>query len=215
MDVRIARTRASLQDALLQLARERSLDEITVADIADRAGVNRSSFYQHYSDKDVLLADALDAAVEEAGAGLPALTGPVPGPPKDLFVYLDHIEQNAALYSRVLGDHGSAIVTARVRSRIERLITEAINRSNVPGYEGIPIEIVAAGITGSALGVVNAWLQRDPRPSVDVAADWLWRLLLGPGGAWTIGDAPTTFSSDAGRSAATAATGPQSPTRPL
>src|SRR5665811_757073 len=49
-DPRIARTRRMLQTALLDLTREQPLDEITVADIADRAEVNRSSFYQHYSD---------------------------------------------------------------------------------------------------------------------------------------------------------------------
>ena len=65
MDPRIARTRQSLQAALFELARERGLDEITVADIAERAGVNRSSFYQHYSDKDTLLADAIDAVATD------------------------------------------------------------------------------------------------------------------------------------------------------
>ena len=47
MDPRIARTRGSLQEALLELARERELDDISVGDVAERAGVNRSSFYQH------------------------------------------------------------------------------------------------------------------------------------------------------------------------
>ncbi|HVX08905.1 TetR/AcrR family transcriptional regulator [Humibacter sp.] len=185
MDARIARTRTSLQQALLELARERTLDEITVADIADRAGVNRSSFYQHYSDKDMLLADALDAGVEETGARLAMLSGPVSGPPQDLLRYLEHIEENAALYARVLGDHGSALVTARVRDRIERVAFEGIRHAEVSGYDGVPLEVVAAGITGAAMGVVRAWLERDPRPSVEVAAGWLWQVLLGPGGAWT------------------------------
>ncbi|MEZ5190283.1 MAG: helix-turn-helix domain-containing protein [Schumannella sp.] len=67
MDPRIARTRRSLQEALLELARERELDDISVGDVAERAGVNRSSFYQHYADKETLLADALDSAAEGRG----------------------------------------------------------------------------------------------------------------------------------------------------
>lgn len=185
MDARIARTRASLQDALMELAREQPLDEITVADIADRAGVNRSSFYQHYADKDVLLADALDAAFEETGARLAMLTGPVSGPPDEMRIYLSHVEKHAALYSRVLGDRGSAIVTARVRDRIEQVAMEGISLSASPAYDGVPLEVVAAGVTGAALGVVRAWLERDPRPSVETAVGWLWQVLLGPGSAWT------------------------------
>ena len=60
MDARVVRTRRSLQESLFALARERPLEELTVADIVQRAGVNRSSFYQHYADKDTLLADAID-----------------------------------------------------------------------------------------------------------------------------------------------------------
>ncbi len=70
MDVRVARTRKRLQEALFALARERGLDDVSVSDIAEHAGVNRSTFYQHYSDKETVLADALDALLAQAGAQL-------------------------------------------------------------------------------------------------------------------------------------------------
>jgi AcrR family transcriptional regulator len=181
MDPRSARTRSSLQEALLALARERELDDIAVADIAERAGVNRSSFYQHYADKETLLADALDAAAEEAGADIPSLSAETLEPPQVLVDYLDHLDQNAALYRRVLGDHGSAVAVARLRSRLEDVVGEGIARSSAPGVFGdLPKDVVAAGIAGSVLGVLGVWLQRDPRPTPHVAAEWLWRVLLGP-----------------------------------
>ncbi|WP_291378775.1 helix-turn-helix domain-containing protein, partial [Demequina sp.] len=67
MDVRVERTRRRLQEALFSLARERGLENVAVSDIAERAGVNRSTFYQHYADKDTVLADALDRIAGEAG----------------------------------------------------------------------------------------------------------------------------------------------------
>lgn len=187
MDPRITRTKSSLQQALLELARERNLDAITVADITERAGVNRSSFYQHYADKELLLADALDTAIAEAGIGISDVEAPVSGPPEELAVYLRHIERYAAVYRRVLGDRGSAVVTARVRTRLEEFVREGIGRTDIPGFAGVPIDVAAAGITGSALGVVRAWLEREPLAPTDVAVDWLWRVLLGPGDAWTGG----------------------------
>src|SRR5690625_7649363 len=66
MDPRIARTHQALREALMALARERDVDEISVAEIAEVAGINRSTFYQHYRDKGVLLADVLDAVTQEA-----------------------------------------------------------------------------------------------------------------------------------------------------
>ena len=185
MDARIARTKRNLQDALLELARERSLDDITVGDIAEHAGVNRSSFYQHYSDKDVLLADALDVEFDAVGLGDLGAEGGIEAqasePPAILLLYLEYIQQNASVYQRVLGDNGSAVVTARVRQRIEQLVLEGISRAGIPAFHDLPAEVVAASIAGSALGAVRAWLELRPRPSSQVAASWLWRLLQGPG----------------------------------
>ncbi|MFC9918684.1 TetR/AcrR family transcriptional regulator [Agromyces binzhouensis] len=189
MDVRVERTRRALQDALFALAREHPLEEVTVADIVARAGVNRSSFYQHYSDKETLLADALDAAAELVGADLPEIAEPLTGPPQALFDYLAHLDQNAEVYRRVLGPHGSAIVMARLRGRLESIVREGIAKTSTPAFEGLPRDVVGAGIAGSALGVIEAWLAREPRPSVETAADWLWRMLLGPGDSW---QAPTS-----------------------
>jgi len=181
MDPRSARTRTSLQEALLSLARERELDDIAVADIAERAEVNRSSFYQHYADKETLLADALDSVAEEAGANLPSLSADTPEPPQVLVDYLEHLDANAALYRHVLGEHGSAVAVARLRSRLQDLVLEGISRSSEPRYYGdLPRDVVSAGVAGSVMGVLGVWLQRDPRPSPGVAADWLWRILLGP-----------------------------------
>lgn len=182
MDPRIARTRQSLQQALFELARERELDDISIADIAERAGVNRSSFYQHYSDKDTLLADAIDAVVEEAGAELPMLYEISPEPPAILIEYLRHVEENAAVYARVFGEHGSPIALARLQARIQTIVIDAVASSHADAFGDIPSDVLAAGLSGSVLGVLGVWLSRDPRPPVETAVTWLWTVLLGPQG---------------------------------
>ena len=180
MDPRIARTRSSLQDALLELARESELDTISIADIVERAGVNRSTFYQHYADKETLLADALDAAAEEAGADLPTLSDTPPDPPQILLTYLRHLDENATLYRQVLGEHGSVVAIARLRARLEAIVRDGIARFEGVGFFGdLPQDVVAAGVAGSVLGVLGVWLERDPRPSPEAAAVWIWRVLLG------------------------------------
>ena len=183
MDPRSLRTRRALQQAALDLAIERALDEITIGDIAERAEVNRSSFYQHYSDKETLLADALDAMVEEAGASLEVPIDPTEQPPEGLIGYLQHVDDHAALYRWALGSHGSAVVTARLWERVEALVRYHLDRAGEDSpFEGIPDDVVAAGIAGSALGAVRVWLDGEPRADVETAAGWIWRMLLRPGG---------------------------------
>ena len=184
MDPRIARTRGLLQDALLALARERDLDEIAVADIADRATINRSTFYQHYADKDTLLADALDAQASRAGADLTDLADPAmfevrEDPPEMLVRYAEHLAENAALYRRVLGEHGSPVATARLRRRITAIVMTGVrpHRDDLDGI-GMPVEIAAASITGSLIGVLTTWLDMDPMPAPERAALWAWLMLV-------------------------------------
>ena len=55
VDPRIKRTRQLLQQALMDLMREKSFQAITVQDIAERATVNRVTFYAHFEDKYALL----------------------------------------------------------------------------------------------------------------------------------------------------------------
>jgi AcrR family transcriptional regulator len=59
-DPRARRTRDALGDALVALIEERPFESITVQDVLDRAGVGRSTFYAHYSDKEDLFVSDVD-----------------------------------------------------------------------------------------------------------------------------------------------------------
>src|SRR5258708_479650 len=56
---RSARVRESLLHATLELLRERGLDKLTVADIAERSGVHETSIRRRWGTKEGLICDAL------------------------------------------------------------------------------------------------------------------------------------------------------------
>jgi hypothetical protein len=58
-DPRVKRTRKLLRDAFVALLAERRFHRISVQDIAERATVNRASFYAPFVDKCELLDDVL------------------------------------------------------------------------------------------------------------------------------------------------------------
>jgi AcrR family transcriptional regulator len=75
-----AEARRRLQQAALELYRERGFDQTTTAEIAARAGVNERTFFRHFPDKREVLFDgqaalrtALMQAVAEAPDGLQPL----------------------------------------------------------------------------------------------------------------------------------------------
>ena len=49
-DRRTARTRKAIIDAFIALLTEKELNKVTVQEIADRADINRATFYKHYLD---------------------------------------------------------------------------------------------------------------------------------------------------------------------
>ncbi len=64
LDPRVKRTRALLEQAFMDLLGEKGFQAVTVQDIAERAGVNRATFYAHFADKYALL----DHCVEQGFA---------------------------------------------------------------------------------------------------------------------------------------------------
>ena len=54
-DKRVVKTRKAITEAFMKLSLEKDVRKITVSDIAERAIINRSTFYLHYGDaKEVL-----------------------------------------------------------------------------------------------------------------------------------------------------------------
>lgn len=63
-DARIRRTHERLGRALIELIRDKPINEVTVQDVLDRASVGRSTFYLHYRDKNDLLFSQLENFLE-------------------------------------------------------------------------------------------------------------------------------------------------------
>src|SRR5258706_11824869 len=51
LDPRIKRTRALIEQAFLDVLLEKSFSSLSVQDITEKAGVNRTTFYLHFTDK--------------------------------------------------------------------------------------------------------------------------------------------------------------------
>jgi AcrR family transcriptional regulator len=57
MDKRIVKTKNSIKNAFMTLMLEKELSKITVSDLTEKAMINRSTFYLHYSDINDVVSD--------------------------------------------------------------------------------------------------------------------------------------------------------------
>src|SRR6516162_2016384 len=172
-DRRVRRTQATLQRALIDLVQERDLSQITVADVADRADVSRSTFYDHYTDVHELAEAASTSMLDDLfGYTLALDTAPAHPSPEDpdpaLTAFFTHFAEHAGLYRSLLGPTGSARVIEHVRRRTTaaahysgRLApTGATSPPQTAGSPGFPLDVPAAFVAGALLGVAADWLQR-------------------------------------------------------
>jgi AcrR family transcriptional regulator len=146
---------------LRELVTERDLRQISVADLTKRAGVNRSTFYEHYVDVHDLAVAACTATYDELVATAPIPHGqlapggsPLPNPLPALFT---HVAEHAPLYRALLCDEGSA----RMINHLLHRVTLAARISRGLSADTDTTDPVSAFLAGAVLGTVIDWLRRD------------------------------------------------------
>lgn len=159
-DARVRRTCTRLGMALLELILEKPINNVTVQDVLDRAGVGRSTFYQHFRGKDDLLVSQLEAFLETMSTALSVRKERSNRvvPVEEMFA---HIGQQNRLY-RVLSDSGHLkdffeLAEGHFARGIERRLVESGRLKHVPQRE---LAARAAALSGSLLSLLRWWLDR-------------------------------------------------------
>jgi AcrR family transcriptional regulator len=158
-DRRARRTRRALVQAFMELAAERGLHAVTVQAIAERADVNRATFYDHFEDLPTLVDHVVSGGFEEA------LRRRVEAPerlePRDLVLaacdYMRAINRGC---SPTNGQGVHALAQARVQGRLRALLHERV----------YPAEVDAAVASWAIFGAALDWSRGTlPGPAEDLA----------------------------------------------
>ncbi|GHF40668.1 AcrR family transcriptional regulator [Amycolatopsis bartoniae] len=187
-DPRSRRSRSALEGALLELIEERDLSQISISDVTRRAAVNRSTFYEHYTDVHDLAAAAgtelFDELIAAAHVLLPQQAADPAGALARVF---GHVAAHARLYRALLDADGSARVINHLHQRIAIAIHVHLAGTDSPTHADDPAEIPhdppAALLAGALLGTIMDWLRRGCPGSPEDLAARIWPHLVGAGSA--------------------------------
>jgi AcrR family transcriptional regulator len=164
-DARVQRTRDQLGTALIQLIVEKPINDVTVQDVHDRAGVGRSTFYLHYRDKDDLLVSQLEMFLEFMSTSLSVRKDKSNrvAPVAEMF---EHIGNQNKLY-RVLSDSSHLkdffdLAEGYFARGIERRLKESGRLAKLPPRE---LAARASALSGSLLSLLRWWLDRGEKES--------------------------------------------------
>jgi AcrR family transcriptional regulator len=167
--------RNELVQACLRLIGARPWDEVSMADVANEAGVSKPLLYHYFSTK----SDLYFAAVDSAARELSDATRPDPALPteqrliKSLEAHLDWIDEHALAYRAVL--QGGISSNGQVQAIVEDARAEVVCRLAEAfdfGALNAPRRIAIRGWIGFLEGACLDWLVEK-----DISKNHLARLL--------------------------------------
>jgi len=185
-DRRQRRTRQALRDALLGLLRERRYEAISVQDIVERADVARSTFYEHYLDKDDLLLGSQGVFTNPSQPTLPPddADTAILAPARFWFA---HIAAQKPALAAMAKDTALKLALENLREIIHEDIQKAVAaRYPQDSPAGVPAAIIVEHLTGSLISLIAWWVAHDMAYTPEQMNDMFRRLAL-PGLAAIIG----------------------------
>jgi AcrR family transcriptional regulator len=168
------RSRAALRSTLLSLVEEKPFEQITVREIAERAGVSSPTFYRQYPTKEALLDDIAAEEIHE----LLAITMPLMEK-KDARVsaaaLCQFVQARKPLWRTLLTTGATAVLR-------EEFITSAraIALSGERMNPGLPLDLMAPFVVSGIFEILAWWLRQPAEISADEVAQVVEALVIRP-----------------------------------
>ncbi len=175
---------ASLMDeALLLLLEQKDYDAITVKEVCQKAGVNRSTFYLHYESMNDLLEETVDMINGRFKASLSCVPAGDPSKvvltsEKYLRPYLGFIKENMRAYKVIHQKDHLFNSQKTFESFYQSIFSPALTHFGVKESEK---KYVFAFYTQGTVAIIGKWLDDNCRDDIDLIIDLIMRHTLAYG----------------------------------
>ncbi|WHY01704.1 TetR/AcrR family transcriptional regulator [Neobacillus sp. DY30] len=163
-----AQTKQNLIDAFWTLYCEKRIEKITVKEITQKAGYNRGTFYEYFTDVYAVLEQIEESLIPTLDE-LPPITmdDENMGMPIDMFIKL--YEQNSKYYSVLLGDNGDPAFASKLKNSTKPILKQAFSEE----YDLNPVEVdfILEYILSAMIGIMSYWFRQNRiMPAEDLIA---------------------------------------------
>ena len=183
-DPRIARTAQACREAIVELAGERPISHVTIAELAERAGVTRATFYNHYASPLALLIQVLLADLERAHGHeeIRRVEGGYSAAEMlrlSIMDVADHIERFEAVYRLAVDDPADGGVYEALVHHFTEYALAFVARCTDPDLPDANHDVIAQFVAHGFAGAIKAWLS-----DASVTKDDLTRAAAACAPAW-------------------------------
>lgn len=151
-------TRQNIIDAFWELYCEKRIEKITIRDIVEKAGYNRSTFYVYFTD----IYDVLDQIEQSI---LPTLEEmpPISIDANDMAFQINSIigiyEKHNKYYTVLLGNNGDSAFAGKLKNSIKSKLLELLNDNGsvIDEKSKIEIDYALEYLLSATVGVLAYW----------------------------------------------------------
>ena len=158
-DIRIVKTKALLQQALLSLLQHKSLDNIKVAQLCKEANVSRGTFYLHYTDVAQLFGEYFEELTDDLRK---AYYEPyvrthfqIEHIDSDMIRIFHHVQKHQAFYKIVFDPNTPLAHYYQFFDLIRSLVRESVE----PHEEDV--EFIVSSSANLIIGFIMQWVRED------------------------------------------------------
>ena len=183
---RVARTKAAIEDAFVQLVLEHGYERVAVEDISDRADLARATFYAHYPNKEAVLLSVFNRLVEDLMERISYQDGPWNAVRRDAVqTAFRHAAEQPDLYRACMSDARTRQAYLSILSRYAE--QNFRSRLDALGHQPrIPVPVMARAFVGAQVAILEAWLAGELDGDAEQLASMALDLFIA-GGAWANG----------------------------
>jgi AcrR family transcriptional regulator len=190
LDPRVLRTRQRLEDAMMDLAATKRLDDISVAELVVAAGVGYATFFRHYPDKQALWNSVTESMIHEINERVAPMIERDDHGAAALEI-CQFVDSHRGIYRTLLAggaaDHTREMMIADARLMAER--SPGRPAWNLPPMLGINFGVNAI------FAILAWWLDGNEHVSPNTVADAIDHLVLAPLLASGRGEGPLPSSA--------------------
>jgi AcrR family transcriptional regulator len=175
LDPRVQRTRSMLSQAFSDVIQEKGFQSASIQDITERAGVNRSTFYLHFTDKYALLeyniTEMFHEALEKRSLSMCHFT------PQNLHALIITVAEFIVFASSHCS-HTESQFEALVQHQVLRQIAGLLNAWGEHQSFGAESDMVSTAASWAIYGLAQEWSKDKQHPPADDFAKKISPLIL-------------------------------------
>ena len=178
-DLIVVKTKKNLYEGLLKLMKNTSFEDIKVSDICNISLVNRSTFYDHFSDKYELLISLINNLEEELSINLSKNKETTSA--KDYYlsiitILFNHISDNLDIYTSIIKTNNNGIAADMLREAILKDVKKTLDSTNLK-KTNIPTDIISIFYVSAVINVCIEYIKEPNKYTMKDILIYLDKLL--------------------------------------